>query len=204
ALVTGELVRLGFAFGPHADSDGEGHIERMWVRVVEQAGDGSARAVLRNTPRRLTGPQLGDIVAFEALHVLSIEFSDDELGYAQDQWPIVDAAVPLEDRPPDIVVRAPGPDTTGEDEWWMVCRAGSAGPSRESAGSLTDRFPGLAEPLRAGQGLWELDGGARADARWRRVSEQEIAAGEDWQAFLTWLSDTAVAMREAAREPRDG
>ena len=79
ALVPGELVKLGFAYGPHADREGEGHLERMWVEVLAQGG---------------------------------------------------------------------------------------SGPADASAGLLTDRFPGLAEPLRAGTGVWEIAGGERETARW--------------------------------------
>ena len=197
ALRGGEFARLGFAFGPHADRDGEGHIERMWVEVLEQVGDGRGRGRLRNSPARLTELQIGDVVAFEPRHVLSIEFTDEEVGYAQDQWPIVDAAVMRDDRPPDIVIRASSPYVAGEDEWWMVCRHDTGGPSSQSICVLTDRFPGLEEPLRSGTGLWELEGGQAADARWRRVSDHEINSSEDWQAFLAWLARTAQLASQA-------
>ncbi|MBA3746720.1 MAG: DUF2314 domain-containing protein [Solirubrobacterales bacterium] len=203
ALRAGELVRLGFEFGPHADRASEGHIERMWVEVVEQDGDGHARGRLRNSPSRLTELRFGDLVAFEPRHVLSIEYSDEELGYAQDQWPIVDAAVMRDDRPPDIVVRAAGPYAADEEEWWMICKHDAAGPTSESAGLLTDRFPGLDEPLRSGSGLWELADGERGDARWRRVGDDEIEESEDWQAFLAWLSESAQLMRDAEPAPEE-
>src|SRR5688572_15775748 len=53
ALAPGELVRLGFEYGPHADRRGEGHIERMWVQVLEQAGGERLHGRLRNNPARL-------------------------------------------------------------------------------------------------------------------------------------------------------
>jgi hypothetical protein len=196
ALRPGELVRLEFRYGPHADREGEGHIERMWVEVVDQKATGPTHGRLRNRPIRLTAIGIGDLVSFEPAHVLSIEYTDDELGYAQDQWPVVDIAIVRDDRAPDVVVRAPGPSVPGEDEWWMLCHEDPAGPATESVNSLTDRFPGLEEPLRAGEGLWELAGGERADARWRRVGEGEIAASDEWQALLAWLESTAVRMRE--------
>ena len=78
-----------------------------------------------------------------------------------------------------------------------MCREDSAGPTSDSVNSLTDRFPGLLEPMRADQGLWELVGGERADARWRRVSDEEIEASEDWRGFLAWLERTAEGMRRS-------
>lgn len=196
ALVPGDLVRLGFAYGPHADRRGEGHIERMWVQVLEQPDGDSAHGRLRNNPDRLAELEIGDLIAFAASNVLSIEFSDEELGYAQDAWPVVDAAILRDDRAPDLVVRAEGPYVAGEDEWWMLCRREPAGPTTESVGLLTDRFPGLEEPLRAGEGVWELAGGERAGARWRRVHGDELR-GERWQELLEWLRSSARAMRDA-------
>ncbi len=190
ALRPGELVRLEFTYGPHADRDGEGHIERMWVEVI-----GQAHGRLRNNPARLAALAIGDVVTFEPRHVTAIDYTDDELGYAQDQCPVVDKAVIQEDRAPDVVVRAPGPYVAGLDEWWLLCREGAIGPTIETAGLLTDRFPGLEEPLRAGDGLWELAGGERGDARWRRVSDDKVAASQEWQAFLARLEKTADSMR---------
>jgi hypothetical protein len=198
ALRPGELVRLGFTYGPHADREGEGHTERMWVEVVEQAADGTTRGVLRNTPARFTALEIGDRVAFEPRHVLSIDFSDDELGYAQDQWPIVDESVLREDRPPDVVVRGPSPYEEGAEEWWMMRREAGAGPVSERVALLTDHFPGLEEPMRAGEGAWELASGTGVDARWRRVGDAELAASESWQRLYAWLPDAARHMREAA------
>jgi hypothetical protein len=195
-LRPGELVKLGFVYGPHVDSEGEGHVERMWVQVVDSHGDGRARGRLRNRPQRLTALRIGHLVDFEPQHVLTIDFSDEELGYAQDQWPVVDEATVRDDRPPDVVVRAPGPDSADQDEWWMLVLTGAVGPTTESVGSLTDRFPGLEEPLRAGGGLWELVGGEGAAARWRRVGDDEIAVSEEWQNLLAGLEQTAESMRD--------
>jgi hypothetical protein len=196
ALRPGELVRLEFRYGPHADREEEGHIERMWVEVLDQQADGHTHGRLRNRPIRLTAIEIGDVVDFEPEHVLSIEYRDDELGYTQDQWPIVDIAILRDDRAPDVVVRAPGPTLPGQDEWWMLVHDGPAGPTTESVNSLTARFPGLEEPMRAGDGLWELARGERSDARWRRVSDVEIAASEEWQALFAWVESTAVRLRE--------
>jgi hypothetical protein len=190
ALRPGELVRLEFTYGPHADREGEGHVERMWVEVLEQRDDGHARGRLRNHPRRLTELAIGDLVAFEPENVITIDYTDDELGYPQDQWPIVDQAVLRDDRAPDIVVRA-------QDEWWLICRKDAAGPTSDSVNSLTDRFPGLLEPLRAGEGLWELAGGERADARWRRVSDEEVEASEEWRGLLSSLVEMAEHIRRS-------
>jgi len=85
ALVPGELVKLGFAYGPHADREGEGHLERMWVEVLAQGGDGGALGRLRNRPLRLIELEIGDEVAFGAHEVLSIDYSDEEIGFAQGQ-----------------------------------------------------------------------------------------------------------------------
>jgi hypothetical protein len=88
-----------------------------------------------------------------------------------------------------------------QDEWWMIVRDDPAGPTVEAVNSLTDRFPGLSEPLRAGSGLWELANNDRDDARWRHVGDAEIAGSQDWQDFLAWLDRTAVGMRQ---RPNDG
>ena len=162
----------------------------MWVEVVDQG-----RGELRNHPVRLAALAIGDLVAFEPRHVTAIDYTDEELGYAQEQCPVVDKAVLEEDRAPDIVVRAPGPYVADQDDWWLMCREGAIGPTIETAGLLTDRFPGLEKPLRAGDGLWELAGGERGDAHWRRVSDDEVAASEEWQALLAWLEKTAEQMR---------
>ncbi len=197
ALEPGELVKLGFEYGPHADRRGEGHIERMWVQVLERGDEGRLRGRLRNKPDRLRELEIGDLVLFEPSNVLTIDFSDEELGYSQDEWPVVDEAIVRDDRAPDLVVRAPGPYVEGEDEWWMLCRRDAAGPTTESIGLMTDRFPGLEEPLRAGEGVWEIAGGEGDDARWRRVSDDELRLCAQWRELLEWLDGTARAMRDA-------
>jgi hypothetical protein len=194
ALRDGECVRLGFAYGPHADRDGEGHIERMWVEVIEQRSDGRAHGRLRNTPRRLTEVEIGDLVAFEARNVLSIDYSDEELGYPQDEVAVVDEAVIREDRAPHVVVRGPSPDVEEQEAWWLLTREGQR-PVPDTLASLTDRFPGLEEPLRAGDGLWQLSGGDHAEARWRRVPEDEIAAHDELRELRALLEATARSMR---------
>jgi hypothetical protein len=201
-LRTGELVRLGFTYGPHVDHEEEGHAERMWVEVVEQAGDGTVTARLRNRPFRLTAVEIGDELRFEPRHVLAIEYADEELGYAQDQWPLVDRAVLDEDRAPDVVVRGPSPRAADTEEWWLLVRSDSKGPGSDSAGMLTDRFPGLAEPLRAGAGVWELAEGARAGARWRRIGERELE-GEGWQELLAWVAASAEGLRRGVPVRRE-
>ena len=195
ALRPGELVRLGFIYGPHADRDQEGHHERMWIEVLEQRDGGHAEGRLRNRPHRLAALEIGDRVTFEPAHVLAIDYSDEELGYAQDQRPVVDMAVLGEDRAPDLVIRAASPYVAGHEEWWLLCRAHATGLTTEDIGMLTDRFPGLEEPFRAGGGVWELEAGERASARWRRVSEQQLAAGGEWPRVLAELERTARAMR---------
>jgi hypothetical protein len=190
-------LKLEFTYGPHADRDGEGHVERMWVEVIEQRDDGHAHGRLRNQPARLSELEIGDLVAFEPENVIAIDYTDEELGYAQDQWPVVDRAVLDDDRTPDIVVRGPGPYAAGEDEWWLLCHENPSGPTSESAGLLADRFPGLEEPLRAGEGLWELAAGERASARWRRVSDEEIEASEEWRSLYAWLEETAEQLRRS-------
>jgi hypothetical protein len=197
ALRPGELVRLEFTYGPHADRDGEGHVERMWVEVLEQRADGRAQARLRNRPARLAALEIGDLVAFRPENVIAIDYTDEEVGYTQDQWPVVDESIPRDDRAPDIVIRAPGPYVPDEDEWWMFVREDRKDLIAESVNGLTDRFPGLEEPLRAGQGLWELAGGERGDARWQRVSVEEVEASDEWQGFLAWLETTAARMRRS-------
>lgn len=202
ALKHGELVRLQFCYGPHADREREGHVERMWVEVVEQHAGGHVHGRLRNTPVRLAALAIGDLVAFEPEHVASIDYADDELGYSQDQWPVVDGAVLRDDRAPDVVIRAPGPYVADQDEWWMLCQVDTAGPTVGNVNDLTDRFPGLAEPLRAGTGFWELAGGERETARWRRVEPDELERSGERQRFLAWLDATAAHMR--ARDGEQG
>ena len=107
-----------------------------------------------------------------------------------------------EDLPPDVVVRGPSPYAEGEEAWWMMRREAGAGPASESVGLLTDHFPGLEEPMRAGDGAWELIGGSGVDARWRRVGPDELARSESWQRLYAWLPDAARSMREAAAAER--
>ena len=194
ALVPGELVKLGFAYGPHADREGEGHLERMWVEVLAQGDDGGALGRLRNRPLRLTELEIGDEVAFGAHEVLSIDYSDEELGYPQDQWPIVDRAVLDDDRAPDVVVRHESPRDDEPETWWMLVHQSNSGPADAGVGLLTARFPGLAEPLRAGTGVWEIAGGERESARWRRVGEDELSGGE-WPGLFRWLERTVGDLR---------
>jgi hypothetical protein len=105
-----------------------------------------------------------------------------------------------QDRPPDIVVRAPGPYSADQDAWWIILRERPAGATIQGVNGLTDRFPGLAEPLRASAGLWELTGGGRERARWRLVSHTEVEASEQWPRFLRWLESTAERMRMPAAD----
>lgn len=78
----------------------------------------------------------------------------------------------------------------------MLVRDDPAGPTTQDVNLLTDRFPGLAEPLRRGGGLWELASGDRGDARWRQVEPGEVDASDEWRAFLAWLDSTAARMRQ--------
>ena len=190
ALRPGDLVRLGFEYGPHADRDGEGHVERMWVEVVEQVAEGAARGRLSNHPARLQPLAIGDVVRFAPRNVLAIDYTDEELGYAQDQWAVVDEAVADDDLAPDVVARAPGPWSADEDAWWMF--RGGQELTTESAGMLTDRYPGLEEPLRANEGIWKRVDGERDQARWRRVTEDG-----GWQDFLRRLEARAAELRAA-------
>ena len=135
----------------------------MWVEVLAQGGDGGALGRLRNRPLRLTELEIGDEVAFGAHEVLSIDYSDEELGYPQDQWPIVDRAVLDDDRAPDVVVRYESPRDEEPETWWMLVHKSGSGPADAGAGRLTDRFPGLAEPLRAGTGVWDARRGRARD-----------------------------------------
>src|SRR3954453_7930000 len=69
ALRPGELVKLEFTYGPHADREGEGHVERMWVEVL---GRGHGR--LRNRPVRLSPLAIGDRLDFAPEHVITIDY----------------------------------------------------------------------------------------------------------------------------------
>ena len=154
ALRPGELVKLEFGYGPHADLESEGNVERMWVEVLGEPGRGR----LRNQPFRLSELDLGDEIAFAPEHVISIDFSDEELGYEQDQSALVDVRILAEDRPPDAAVRARG-------VWFLLCRDSGTGPVDERVNRLIDLFPSLIEPFRAGEGMWER----REDERYHRV-----------------------------------
>ena len=99
-----------------------------------------------------------------------------------------------DDRAPDVVVRAASPDAAGQEAWWLLAREGSK-PIPETLAAITDRFPGLSEPLRAGAGAWELAGGERAGSRWRRVSDAEVEADDEWRRLLAWLESAAREMR---------
>jgi len=157
---------------------------RMVMRMV---GCGTAR-----TPH---GIDIGDLVPLEPENVTAIEYTDEELGYAQDDWAVIDRAAIEQDRAPDIVARAAGPYSADQDAWWMILREQPAGPRIEGVNGLTDRFPGLAEPLRSGAGLWELTDGMRERARWRLLRDTEVETSEEWQRFLRWLANTAERMR---------
>jgi hypothetical protein len=153
-------------------------------RWFEQRADGHAHGRLRNRPARLVGIDIGDLVPFEPENVIAIEHTDEELGYAQDDWAVIDRAAIEQDRAPDIVARAAGPYSADQDAWWMILREQPAGPRIEGVNGLTDRFPDLAEPLRCGAGLWELTDGMRERARWRLVPDTEVETSEEWQRFL--------------------
>jgi len=58
------------------------------------------------------------------------------------------------------------------DRWFLLCRESGAGPVEERVNRLTDLFPELVEPLRAGEGMWERNG-----ERYERVEpDPELAA----------------------------
>jgi hypothetical protein len=140
ALLVGECVRLEFHYGPDADREQHGHAERMWVEVVEQRADGHAHDRLRNRPARLVGIDIGDLVPVEPENVIAIGYTDEELGYAQDDWAVIDRAAIEPDRAPDIVARAAGPNSADQDAWWMILREQPAGPRIEGVNGLTDRL----------------------------------------------------------------
>ena len=160
----------------------------MWVEVVDE---GQAR--LRNRPLRLAALAIGDLVAFEPR--------------ARDRYRLQRRGARL--RAGAVADRGQGGDRGGPGARHRGARGvrqtgGSCAATARSArrartaGLLSDRFPGLEEPLRAGDGLWELAEGERADARWRRVGDDEIAASEEWPRLLAWLEKTAAVHRKSA------
>jgi hypothetical protein len=93
------------------------------------------------------------------------KMGDVSLGYAQDQELLVDVRILEEDVAPDAAVFAGG-------RWFLLCREPGAGPVEENVNRLTDLFPGLVEPLRAGEGMWE-----REDERYTRIDpDAELVA----------------------------
>lgn len=175
ALRPGELVKLEFQYGPHADREGEGHVERMWVEVHD-----ATHGALRNQPFRLAELELGDRVDFEPQHVITIDYTDEELGYEQDQWVVLDSRVFEEDRPPERLAFAHG--------LWFMLLGGHGFAEPERIIRVTDAFPALEGPVRAGEGVWERDGDG-----YRRVDE---TAG-DWPQFLADVDALFAAMQPA-------
>ncbi|MBZ9943498.1 DUF2314 domain-containing protein [Mesorhizobium sp. BR1-1-13] len=71
----GRFVKLGF-------DAGEQGVERMWVRVTEADDNGSYTGILSNSPIGIDGLDAGDLVVFEARHILAIA-EDDGLEHSE-------------------------------------------------------------------------------------------------------------------------
>jgi len=161
SLEPGELVKLEFVYGPHADREGVGHAERMWVEVLD-----GHHGCLRNQPARLTELNIGDHVHFEPQNVITIDYSDEELGYAQEQWPAADQRIFDEDVAPDLVVRA-------GDDWFLLTEPAGPRAVVEHINRFTELFPGLIVPFQAGDGMWQRASGECGSAVYKRVEPDE-------------------------------
>ena len=80
---------------------------------------------------------------------------------------MIDARVFEEDRPPERLAFAHG--------LWFMLLGGRGFAEPERVIRVTDAFPALEGPLRAGEGVWERDGDG-----YRRVDETT----GDWPQFL--------------------
>jgi len=73
----------------------------------------------------------------------------------------------------------------------MLLREASSQPVEERITMLTDHFPELAEPLRAGEGVWE-----RVGEVYRRV---DASTGE-WPSLLAFLAGAAERLHRSMEE----
>jgi hypothetical protein len=128
--------------------------ERMWVEVTSKRTDGSYTGRLANTPGIVTELAYGDEVEFERQHVIAIEYTDDELGYAPGAPAVVDARVIREDAAPAWVLHALPPG--GKQSVWFAGLDTKPPEDRQNVtlGYLTDKWPELALPFSAGAGRW--------------------------------------------------
>ncbi|MEJ7804897.1 MAG: DUF2185 domain-containing protein [Telluria sp.] len=75
AIAPGAIVKLVFLF--ESDNPENWRAERMWVSVDFVGPDGTFRGRLDNDPRYIKDLQCGDVVLFDARHIINIHGIDD-------------------------------------------------------------------------------------------------------------------------------
>ena len=153
SLVPGALVKLLFV-GPQA-------VERMWVEVTD-ARDTGYTGTLLNQPVELVAPQAGDVITFEPRHVAAYGYDDDELGYRQDDTGYLPARMRAQDPRPLRARLGPQGAWMLTDGGWEEFEDRPEAIQDSTLGYLTDLWPELAEPFRAGAAgeAWVWDGSA--------------------------------------------
>ncbi len=156
----GETAKLSFVTGDDPTKAGDDNTEQLWVEVVSVAGQGFYRGRLDDDPRVVPGLKDGDIVDFEARHVVGLAYSPDELGYDPDEWAIVDRRIIDQDEPPEALTLA---EPVGLDEidgrcWFVALDQNSPDESSwAKLGELVDRWPELVAVFAGRGGMWRRE-----------------------------------------------
>jgi hypothetical protein len=165
ALLPGDVVKLIFLFDPAAWNGMNG--ERMWVEVLSSLG-GNYVGELLNQPTHMKTLKAGDTVTFTPEHIAAIEVSEEELGYAVNDYGAVGQRV-REDAFPYLVARVPPNARQGDsDSGWRLGAAEDDGPPEWcDLGWITDNFPEVEALFRldADEGSW----------RWSAEAETYLA-----------------------------
>ncbi len=160
ALSPGEVVKLIFLFEPPASNGMTG--ERMWVEI-KSATDGRYVAELLNQPAHISSLKPGDAVTFAPEHVAAIQTSEEELGYAVDDYAAVGQQVRENDEFPQLVARvARDARQGGSDSGWRLAAVDDDGPPDWwDLGWITDKFPEVEALFRldpdAGSWRWDAE-----------------------------------------------
>lgn len=156
----GEAAKLSFVAGSDPSKAGADNTEQLWVQVVDVGSVGFYRGRLDDDPRVVRGLKDGDVVDFEARHVVGLAYSPDELGYDPDAWAIVDGRILDHDEAPEALTFA---EPVGLDEidgrcWFLALDQSSPDESAwAKLGELTDRWPQLADVFATGNGMWRRE-----------------------------------------------
>lgn len=141
-LSAGQVVKL--IFRVPAGDDARVGAERMWA-VVRDGAKGHYVGRLDNQPRYILALELGDLVRFEARHVVALFRGDDEAQLPLGQVVAVEAALlDGEPAPPGWVYRVT-PLAAADSGWRVYRRRGPIGERPEAmlamdAGDLLDRL----------------------------------------------------------------